>query len=154
MGRGHLRLTGLPPLASRGGDGARVTTAAKCIGQPLDAPIEQRIPEAPCFAVIFTSRLAGEHPDYAEAAARMEVLVREMPGYLGHCSARDDGGLGITVSYWSSLDAVAAFRGNIEHLAAQRAGRERYYSEYDLRVARVERKAHFSAPEDLKAPLH
>ncbi|MFO7179478.1 MAG: glutathione S-transferase N-terminal domain-containing protein, partial [Pseudomonadota bacterium] len=97
------------------------------IGQPLNGRLEERIPEGPCYAVIFTSRLRGEPAGYADTARRMVELARNTPGYLGLTSARGADGLGITVSYWSSLDAIAAFRANSEHVAVQRAGREQYY---------------------------
>lgn len=121
---------------------------AQAIGQPLKGcTLEQRVPEGPCYAVIFTSQRAHETSDYAATAQRMEALAQKAPGYLGHESARDAAGLGITVSYWSSLEAIAEFGKHAEHASAQRTGRERYYTRYELRVARVERRAHFSAAE-------
>ncbi len=97
------------------------------------------------FAVIFTSRLvSGE--GYGALAARMEELARAQPGYLGHESARGADGLGITVSYWESEDAVRAWRGNAEHLAAQEAGQERFYDWFRLDVCRVERSRAFERP--------
>jgi heme-degrading monooxygenase HmoA len=47
------------------------------------------------------------------------------------------------VSYWDSRQNIANFRADLEHAAAQRAGRERFYASFDLRVARVERHVTF-----------
>lgn len=116
--------------------------AASRIGAPLGGPIEERIPDAPTFAVIFTSELSGRPEGYGETAARMVALAERAPGYLGHESARE-GSVGITVSHWASLEAIAAFRADLEHQEAQRTGRERFYARYDLRVARVLRRAVF-----------
>ena len=48
-------------------------------------------------------------------------------------------GLGITVAYWKTEADIAAWKANADHLAAQRAGAERWYEHYEVRVAKVER---------------
>jgi glutathione S-transferase len=100
--------------------------------------------EGACYAVIFSNQRASEVSDYDVTAERMEALARSMPGYLSHVSARGADGFGVTVSYWSSLDAIAQFRAEAEHAEAQRKGRERYYASYDLRVARVTKQRTFT----------
>lgn len=103
-------------------------------------------PEPPYVAVIFTSirATAGGEPydeeGYVETAERMEALARERPGYLGIESARNPGGLGITVSYWATERDAIAWKGVAEHLVAQRLGRERWYAQYRTRVASVARE--------------
>jgi heme-degrading monooxygenase HmoA len=99
-----------------------------------------RTPEPPYYAVIFTSlRTAADPEAYAATADHMVELARAQPGFLGVESARDASGLGITVSYWASEEAIFAWKRVTEHAAAQRLGRERWYADYTLRVARVER---------------
>ncbi|MBK6672934.1 MAG: antibiotic biosynthesis monooxygenase [Proteobacteria bacterium] len=98
-----------------------------------------RTPEPPYFAVIFTSqRTEGDH-GYDAMADRMVELATKQPGFLGVESARDAGGFGITVSYWSSLEAIAAWRAHAEHRVAQETGRKQWYAHFKTRVARVER---------------
>jgi heme-degrading monooxygenase HmoA len=98
-----------------------------------------KTPEPPYYAVIFTSvRTPGDH-GYAQTADEMERLAADQPGYLGIESVGDEHGVGITVSYWASQEAIDGWRQQADHLAAQRAGRERWYRAYVLRVARVER---------------
>ncbi len=70
-------------------------------------------------------------------AVRMEELAAQQPGYLDIESAR--GGLGITVSYWADDASARAWKQIGEHLVAQRTGQEHWYSDYRVRVARVER---------------
>jgi heme-degrading monooxygenase HmoA len=70
----------------------------------------------------------------------MLALAREQPGFLGAESARGMDGLGITVSYWDSPEAIAAWRAHPEHALVQAAGRERWYRHYRVRVCRVERE--------------
>jgi len=72
-------------------------------------------------------------------AERMVELAAQQPGFLGVESVRDAGGLGITVSYWESEEAIARWKANAEHQIAQDAGKKTWYGEYRIRVARVER---------------
>lgn len=94
-------------------------------------------PTAPYFAVIFTSERTAVSDGYAEMSDRMVELAQQQPGYLGHESARDS--LGITVSYWESLEAIRDWKKNTEHLFAQRKGREDWYAHYKTRICKVER---------------
>jgi len=99
-----------------------------------------RTPEPPYYAVIFASiRTGQDDAGYATAADRMMELASEQPGYLGVDSVRDATGVGITVSYWSSETAIAAWRRNAEHTLAREQGRKNWYGAYELRVAKVER---------------
>jgi len=88
--------------------------------------------------VIFSSERTEVLEGYEQTAAEMEALAAQQPGYLGIESAE-----GITVSYWRSLEDIAAWRRQADHVAAQQAGRERWYRRYALRVARVERATVF-----------
>ncbi|MCB1755624.1 MAG: antibiotic biosynthesis monooxygenase [Gammaproteobacteria bacterium] len=95
-------------------------------------------PKPPYYAVIFTShRTDGDH-GYGEMASRMVELASTQPGFLGLESARED--VGITVSYWSDLDSIKAWKKNAEHQAAQKKGREEWYSKYRVRISKVERE--------------
>jgi heme-degrading monooxygenase HmoA len=94
-------------------------------------------PEPPYTAVIFTSLRTDGDNGYRAMAARMEELAAQQPGYLGIESARD--GLGITVSYWADDASARAWKQIGQHLAAQRTGQLRWYSNYRVRVATVER---------------
>ena len=102
-------------------------------------------PRPPYYAVIFTAQRTEGDNGYAAMAAKMEELALARPGCLGVESTRDEAGLGITVSYWRDEQSIAAWRADAEHLVAQRLGRERWYTHYELRIARVERA--YSGPE-------
>lgn len=103
----------------------------------------------PCYAVVFSSvRTEADADGYAVMAARMVELAASMPGYLGIESARGADGFGITVSYWASEEAIRAWQRHVEHLEAQRLGRERWYAGFELRICRVERARSFRAPVD------
>lgn len=94
-------------------------------------------PEPPYYAVIFSSVRTDGDNGYSEMASAMANLAAEQPGYLGFESAREE--VGITVSYWRNREAILAWKKNLEHLVAQRIGKERWYESYRVRVALVER---------------
>lgn len=94
-------------------------------------------PEPPYVAVIFTSLRTDGDDGYGEMSRRMGELAAQQPGFLGVESARE--GVGITVSYWESEETARAWKRDVEHLEAQRLGRERWYSSYRVRVATVTR---------------
>ena len=90
------------------------------------------------FAVIFTAQRSLSGDDiYDIMADRMVLLARRQPGFLGVESVRGDDGIGITVSYWVDCDAIANWRHQAEHLAAQALGRQEFYDWYRVRVAEV-----------------
>ena len=104
-------------------------------------------PAPPYYAVIFTSTLSGKDVEgYAEAAERMVELAQAQPGFLGIESVRGADGLGLTVSYWASEEAIKLWRDNAEHAAARAKGRSDWYAAMVTRVARVERAYGFGAP--------
>lgn len=98
-----------------------------------------RTPEPPYYAVIFTSRRTEGDRGYAEMAARMVELGARCDGFLGIESVRGADGVGITVSYWRDEAAIRAWKENVEHRKAQHGGKETWYAEYQVRVAKVER---------------
>lgn len=99
-----------------------------------------RTPSPPYYAVVFTSqRTEGEAAEYGAMADRMVELASVQPGFLGVESARGADGVGITVSYWESEDAIRRWHEQAKHREAQRLGYERWYRWFQLRVCRVER---------------
>ena len=100
-------------------------------------------PAPPYYAVIFTSLRTAVDDGYGDMAGRMVALAQGQPGFLGVESARD--GLGITVSYWESLEAIRNWKRNSEHLLAQQFGREKWYTSFKTRICLVERDYGFEA---------
>lgn len=98
-----------------------------------------RTPAPPYYAVIFTSLRTEGDRGYGPMASRMVELAAQQPGFLGVESARTPDGLGITVSYWASEEAIAAWKSHADHQIAQETGKRAWYSDYHVRVAKVER---------------
>lgn len=97
--------------------------------------------KAPYYAVIFTSVRTEIEEGYDEMADLMVKLAREQEGFLGVESARNQ--IGITVSYWRNLEAISAWKQNVDHLVAQQKGRENWYQSYTTRICLVEREYSF-----------
>lgn len=100
--------------------------------------------QAPYYAVIFSTLLNDDLEGYEETANRMEELAKQQLGYLGIESARNQ--IGITVSYWESLEAILQWKNNIEHTEAREKGRTVWYKKYQLRICKVEREYGFENP--------
>lgn len=93
------------------------------------------------YAVIFTSTRTEVEAGYAEMATKMVELAKAQPGFIGMESARSE--IGITVSYWESLEAIKNWKANMEHEEAQEKGKTTWYKNYKVRIAKVEREYEF-----------
>lgn len=102
-------------------------------------------PAAPYYAVIFTSVQTEADEGYAAMSEAMAFSAAGQPGFLGVESAREE--VGITVSYWASLEAIAAWKADAAHLVAQKLGRDNWYAAYKTRICQVERDYGFFANE-------
>ena len=93
------------------------------------------------YAVIFTSTRTEVEAGYAEMATKMVELAKAQPRFIGMESARSE--IGITVSYWESLEAIKNWKANMEHEEAQEKGKTTWYKNYKVRIAKVEREYEF-----------
>jgi heme-degrading monooxygenase HmoA len=97
----------------------------------MPAPVSlAKTPPPPYYAAIFTSQRMEGDRGYGQTAQRMFELARDQPGFLGAESVRGQDGFGITVSYWSSEEAIAAWKAHLEHKPAQDAGKRVWYADY------------------------
>lgn len=95
----------------------------------------------PYYAVIFTSVRTEVVEGYGEMAELMVQLAQQQKGFLGVESARNE--IGITVSYWKDLESIKIWKQNLDHLMAQKKGRESWYKSYTTRICLVEREYGF-----------
>ena len=93
-------------------------------------------PKPPYYAVIFTSIRSEGDNGYNTMADEMMALAAQQDGFLGVESARNE--VGITVSYWQSLDSIKNWKANSRHLLAQKYGREKWYANYKVRICIIE----------------
>lgn len=93
-------------------------------------------PHPPYYAVIFTSLRTEGDNGYAEMVKRVMTAAQEQPGFIGYEGARQI--LGVSVSYWDSLEAIKAWKQHPVHQEAQRHD-DTWYADSRIRVCRVER---------------
>ncbi len=98
--------------------------------------------QKPYYAVIFTNTRTQEDNGYADTALLMEKLARQQKGFLDFETAREV--LGISISYWDSLEAIANWKADIDHQTAQNRGVKEWYSWYKVRICKVEREYEFT----------
>ena len=109
------------------------------------------VPPTASYAVIFCSQRrhdARGDDGYGAMADAMVELAQRQPGFIAMRSSRGADGLGLTVSYWDSLQAIAAWRAAAEHRAARDQGRAHWYSGYELQVVKIERAYAWDAASD------
>jgi heme-degrading monooxygenase HmoA len=99
-------------------------------------------PITPYYAVIFTSTQNENIEGYQEMANKMEELAKTQEGFLGIDSVKEN--VGITVSYWTTLEAIKNWKQNSEHLLAQQKGRTQWYNWYNVKICKVEREYEFN----------
>ena len=100
-----------------------------------------KIDFTPYYAVIFTSIQTETTEGYGEMAQQMEDLAKEQKGFISIDSARNE--IGITVSYWESLEAIQQWKQHSDHLVAQRKGIKNWYAYYNVKICKVEREYSF-----------
>lgn len=96
----------------------------------------------PYYAVIFTSTRTEGDNGYNEMAELMETLAKKQEGFLGIDSAKNE--IGITVSYWQTLEAITSWKQQTDHVLAQQKGIKEWYSWYNVRICKVEREYEFN----------
>jgi heme-degrading monooxygenase HmoA len=85
---------------------------------------------------VFRSRLRpGVEEPYQEVAAQMSAFVRSMNGFIDQTFYRSEDGERVTIVRFRDRDSHRAWAQHPEHLAAQRRGREDFYSWYDISVS-------------------
>ena len=99
--------------------------------------------QPPYYVCVFSSQHSSSNKNlegYAELAHHIDQLAMKQQGYLGIDSARNESGFGITVSYWKSDEDMKEWKKQANHLGAQRLGHERFYADFHIHIAKVERE--------------
>jgi len=96
------------------------------------------------YAVIFSSKRTSEDQGgYEKASKRMVELAGKQKGFIKAESSRDSDGVGITVSYWRTLEDIKNWKMDAEHTEVQKLGREQWYEAFTTRICRVEKEYSF-----------
>jgi len=102
----------------------------------MEQPVEKSI----YYAVIATTTLRSMTSEmqqrFASLSDRMYALASEQDGFRRDAVRNEE--LGISVSYWRSLEAIEAWRNDARHMAIKALGRKDFYSTWQIRICRVE----------------
>ena len=105
------------------------------------------------YAVIFeVIPTAAGKDEYLEIAARLRAYLEGREGFISierFQSLVDEGKI-LSLSFWETEASIAAWRQLFEHRAAQKAGKDRLFKSYRIRVAEVVRD--YTAVERGEAP--
>lgn len=95
------------------------------------------------YAVIFEVVIKKEfEASYLELAAALREEVENIPGFISverFASVVNEGKL-VSLSFWETEEAIAQWRSNLNHQAAQQRGITEYFDDFRIRVAKVERE--------------
>jgi heme-degrading monooxygenase HmoA len=94
------------------------------------------------YAVIFeVEPEAGREQDYLDIAARLRPELEKIDGFISieRFKSLSQEGKILSLSFWRDEDAIARWRQQEEHQAAQRTGRDRIFRDYRIRVTAVVR---------------
>jgi len=95
---------------------------------------------------VFRSRVRPEaQEEYAQWAARISALAKQMPGYISHKGFVAEDGERVTIVEFASEEAHRAWATQRDHVAAKKKGRASFYSEYRIQVCTVQRESAFPA---------
>jgi heme-degrading monooxygenase HmoA len=83
----------------------------------------------------------GRHNDYFEHVAALKTELEKAPGFISveRFESITKPGKLLSLSFWESEEAIAAWRAVPRHRKAQAAGRAGILADYRLRVAEVVR---------------
>lgn len=104
----------------------------------MQTPVTTTTP--PYYAVIFTSIRTETDNGYGEIAHKVLEEATKQAGFLGFESARNE--IGISISYWESLEAIETWKANTLHKSAMGKAKE-FYKFFRVRVCKVEREYGF-----------
>jgi heme-degrading monooxygenase HmoA len=96
------------------------------------------------IVTIFRSRLNPDAAgDYPAVAADMSAKAQAMPGYVSHKIFTAEDGERVTIVEFDSPQSHRAWAEHPDHRAAQKQGRDSFYSEYTIQVCEVKSSREF-----------
>jgi heme-degrading monooxygenase HmoA len=102
--------------------------------------------------IVFRSRLRpGLQDEYVALVEDMRKLAVTMPGYISHKGFWAEDGERVTIVEFESKETLEAWRMHPEHRRAQKAGRDKFYTEYHVAVCEVLREGRFTRKEEAAA---
>ncbi len=93
------------------------------------------------LVIVFRTTLKPGFDDVlTEMGMRMYLLAKDMPGFLSYKDFSAADGENLSLIEFDSEEHLAAWRHHPEHLAAEQAGKEKYFASYHIQVCKVIRR--------------
>ena len=100
------------------------------------------------YAIIFEVwPYASGKERYFELAGQLKIILAKQPGFISverFQSLIDEEKL-LSLSFWESEQAIVGWRNQLDHLQAQKEGKEKLFKGYRIRVLKTMRDYDFSA---------
>lgn len=95
--------------------------------------------------IVFRTKLRKDvvPQELERLGVRMYQLASEMPGFVSYKDFAAPDGESVSIVEFESLETLAAWRHHPEHEEAQRAGREKFFTEYRVQVCTPARQYRF-----------
>ncbi len=94
------------------------------------------------YSVIFEVQInEGKKEQYLEIASMLKKQLIQMKGFISierFESLVNEGKL-LSLSFWEDEESLLEWKKNIDHLSAQKKGRESIFKDYRIRIAKVQR---------------
>ncbi len=94
------------------------------------------------YAVIFEVEVKPEGKDiYLQIAAKLKEQLVNQKGFISierFESLINEGKL-LSLSFWEDKDCIEDWKKNLDHISAQKKGRESLFKDYRISVAKVEK---------------
>src|SRR5262249_8956951 len=95
--------------------------------------------------IVFRGRLRPgvDQQSLAELGQQMYALASSMPGYISYKDFTAQDGENVSLIEFESHETLANWREHPEHKAAQKRGRDEFFSEYHIQVCTPVRESRF-----------
>ena len=93
--------------------------------------------------IVITFRMRvnpGFDAELADLGSRMYALAASMPGFLSYTEYAGGDDEHLALVEFDTEEHLAAWRNHPEHVAAQEAGREKYFTWYQIQVCQLLRE--------------
>ena len=94
------------------------------------------------YGVIFEVEITdGKKEQYLQIAAMLKEQLVKMPGFISieRFQSLVNEGKFLSLSFWEDEKSLLNWKKNIDHMAAQKKGRESIFKDYRIRIVEVKR---------------